>query len=90
MAKIADIFLILGIFSSFKRKNNEISNYLTGLFLPESILVTVENENQITNLAHLPFFTGKKFDNQKTTVFVCKDFTCSMPLESILEIEKHL
>ena len=71
-------------------KNSEISNYLTGLFLPESILVTVNNENQLTNLMHLPFFTGKKFDNEKTTVFVCKDFTCSLPLESISEIEKLL
>ena len=71
-------------------KNSEISNYLTGLFLPESILVTVNNENQLTNLIHLPFFAGKKFDNEKTTVFVCKDFTCSLPLESISEIEKLL
>ena len=71
-------------------KNSEISNHLTGLFLPESILVTVNNENQLTNLAHLPFFKGKNFDNEKTTVFVCKDFTCSLPLESILEIEKLL
>jgi len=71
-------------------KNSEISNYLTGLFLPESILVTVNNENQLTNLMHLPFFTGKKFDNEKTTVYVCKDFTCSLPLESISEIEKLL
>ena len=71
-------------------KNSDIVNYLTGSFLPESILVTVKNENQLTNLANLPFFAGKKFDKEKTTVFVCKDFTCSLPLESISEIEKHL
>ena len=71
-------------------KNSEISNYLTGLFLPESIIVSLNNENQLTNLAHLPFFKGKKFHNEKTTVIVCKDFACSLPLESILEIEKHL
>ena len=71
-------------------KNSETSNYLTGTFLPESILVTVNDENQLTNLADLPFFAGKKFDSEKTTVFVCKDFTCSLPLESISEIEKHL
>ncbi len=71
-------------------KNSEISNHLTGLFLPESILVTLNSENQLTNLAHLPFFKGKIFDNEKTTVFVCKNFTCSLPLESILEIEKLL
>ena len=71
-------------------KNTEISKYLTGMFLPESILVTVKNENQIKNLAKIPFFAGKEFNYDKTIVFVCKDFTCSLPLESISEIEKQL
>jgi uncharacterized protein YyaL (SSP411 family) len=71
-------------------KNSDVSNYLVGLFLPESILVTVKNENQLTNLANLQFFAGKKFDKEKTIVYVCKDFTCSLPLESISEIEKYL
>jgi len=71
-------------------KNTEISKYLTGMFLPESILVTVKNETQIKNLAKIPFFAGKEFKYDKTIVFVCKDFTCSLPLESISEIETQL
>jgi len=71
-------------------KNTEISKYLTGMFLPESILVTVRDENQIKNLAKIPFFAGKEFNYDKTIVFVCKDLTCSLPLESISEIEKQL
>ena len=71
-------------------KNTEISKYLTGMFLPESILVTVRDENQIKNLSMIPFFAGKEFNYDKTIVFVCKDFTCSLPLESISEIEKQL
>jgi len=71
-------------------QNNEIVDSLTNRFMPESILVTVKNENQLNNLSKLPFFEGKQFQNDKTTVFVCKDFTCSLPLETISEIEKHL
>ncbi|HEU03787.1 MAG TPA: thioredoxin domain-containing protein [Nitrosopumilus sp.] len=71
-------------------KNKEIVDSLTNRFMPESILVTVKNENQLNNLSKLPFFEGKQFQNDKTRVFVCKDFTCSLPLETILEIEKHL
>jgi len=71
-------------------KNTEISKYLTGMFLPESILVIVRDENQLKNLATIPFFAGKKFNYDKTIVFVCKDFTCSLPLESISEIETQL
>lgn len=71
-------------------KNKEIVDSLTNRFLPESIIVTVQNENQLNNLSKLPFFEGKQFQNDKTTVFVCKDFTCSLPLETMSEIEKHL
>ena len=71
-------------------QNKEIVDSLTNRFMPESILVTVKNENQLNNLSKLPFFEGKQFQNDKTTVFVCKDFTCSLPLETISEIEKHL
>ena len=70
--------------------NSEIVKYLTAKFLPESIIVCVQNENQIKNLNHMPFFKGKNFLIEKTIVFVCKDFSCSLPLESISEIEKQL
>lgn len=70
--------------------NKEIIDSLTKRFLPESILVTIKNDNQLSNLSTLPFFNGKKFQNEKTIVFVCKDFTCSLPLESLEEIGKHL
>ncbi|HLA22492.1 MAG TPA: thioredoxin, partial [Nitrosopumilaceae archaeon] len=70
------------------RKDLEIYNYLTKKFLPESILVTIDNEGSLSGLKKYPFFAGKEYDNTKTTVFVCKDFTCSMPLHSMSEIEK--
>ena len=71
-------------------KNKEINDFLTSRFLPESILVTVNNKNQIANLSKYTFFEGKEFNDEKTTVFVCKDFTCSLPLESISDVEKLL
>ncbi len=70
--------------------NSEIYDSISGRFLPESILVTIHNAEQIKSLSKYPFFSGKQFDDKKTTVFVCKDFTCSLPIESISEIEKHL
>jgi len=71
-------------------QNKEIVDSLTNGFMPESILVTVQNENQLNKISKLPFFEGKQFQNNKTTVFVCKDFTCSLPLETISEIKKQL
>ena len=71
------------------KENQEICNTLEGKFLPESILVLFENNSQIQNLTKYPFFAGKSFENN-TTVFVCKDFSCSLPLKTLPEIEKHL
>ena len=70
--------------------NSEIYQNLVKRFLPESIFITIQNEGQLAKLKEHPFFEGKEFPNDKTTVFVCKDFTCSLPLDSISEIEKHL
>lgn len=71
-------------------KNKTILNMLTKKFLPEAILVTVSDYTQLKNLAKHPFFAGKEFDSEKTIVFVCKNFSCSLPLESESEIEKLL
>ena len=68
-------------------KNEKIIESLTKKFLPEAILVTVKNEDQLNDLSKFPFFEGKQFPNDKTIVFVCKDFSCSLPLESIPDIE---
>ena len=71
-------------------ENHEMLKTLSGRFLPESILVTLNNENQLELLSKYPFFTGKQFSKSKSTVFVCKDFVCSLPLESISDVEKAL
>lgn len=70
-------------------ENSEICKSLFSKFMPESILVTIKNKTQLENLAKFPFFAGKKFTD-KTSVFVCKDFTCSLPLVTISEIDSHL
>ncbi|MBI5697280.1 MAG: thioredoxin domain-containing protein, partial [Thaumarchaeota archaeon] len=70
-------------------QGKEIYDYLTKQFLPESVLVTIQNDSQLQSLARYSFFAGKEFGND-TTVFVCKNFSCSLPLKTIPEIEKLL
>ena len=70
--------------------NKELCTFLQKQFLPESILVAVENRATLQELSQLPFFSGKEFVNDRTQVYVCKDFTCSLPLESIKDVEKLL
>ena len=71
-------------------KNSELVSSLRKKFLPESIMVLVENQSNLEALSKHSFFSGKEFQNDKTTVFVCKNFSCSLPLSDLSEIEKEL
>ena len=70
-------------------QDNSISDDLNKRFLPESVMVCIQDREHLEGLARYPFFSGKSFE-AKTTVFVCKDFTCSLPLHTVSEIEKNL
>ncbi len=70
-------------------ENSEICNFLYSKFLPESIMVSIKNKSQLENLSKFSFFAGKSFSD-KTSVFVCRNFTCSLPLETISEINSNL
>jgi uncharacterized protein YyaL (SSP411 family) len=68
--------------------NYEVRNYLYNKFIPEAIIVMIHRKEDLENLKDMQFFTGKEYDNTKTTVYVCRDFTCSLPLDTIEEIKK--
>ncbi|MEK0319427.1 MAG: thioredoxin, partial [Nitrosopumilus sp.] len=70
-------------------ENSELCKSLLTNYLPNSFMVTIQNSTQLENLSEYPFFTGKFFED-KTSVFVCKDFSCSLPLHTIDEINSHL
>jgi uncharacterized protein YyaL (SSP411 family) len=71
-------------------KNSELVSSLRKKFLPESIMVLIESQSNLEALSKHPFFSGKEFQNDKTIVFVCKNFSCSLPLSDLSEIEKEL
>jgi uncharacterized protein YyaL (SSP411 family) len=70
--------------------NKELCTYLEKRFLPESILVSVDSKENLEDLQFLPFFTGKKFIETKTQVYICKDSVCSLPLKTVEEVERLL
>jgi len=70
-------------------ENSKICESLLLDYLPNSILVTIKNSSQLDNLSKYPFFTGKLFED-KTTVFVCKNFSCSLPLHTVDEVKSNL
>jgi len=53
-------------------------------------MVIVRDKNNLDSLSKYAFFSGKEFHDDKTNVFVCKNFSCSLPLSDLSEIEKEL
>jgi len=70
-------------------ENSEICKSLLLDYLPNSILITIQNSSQLESLSEYPFFAGKFFEDN-TSVFVCKNFTCSLPLHTLDEIKLNL
>jgi len=70
-------------------ENSDICKSLLTNYLPNSFMVTIQNSTQLENLSEYSFFAGKNFED-KTSVFVCKDFSCSLPLHTLDEINSHL
>ena len=71
-------------------QNAELVSKLSKKFLPESIIVSIHQEDELNSLSKFSFFAGKEFLTDQTTVFVCKNFSCSLPLTSLTEVEEHI
>ena len=70
-------------------ENSNICKLLFETYLPNSFKIAISTQSQLEKLSEYPFFVGKEF-NSKTSVFICKDFSCSLPLNTIDEIRSKL
>jgi hypothetical protein len=70
-------------------ENSELCKSLFTNYLPNSFMVTIHNSDQLTHLSKYPFFTGKSFED-KTSIFICKNFSCSLPLHTLDEVNSTL
>ena len=70
-------------------EDSELCRSVLGEYVPNSIIVTVRDADQLSGLSGYPFFAGKSFGG-KTSAFVCKDFACSLALHTADEIKARL
>jgi len=70
--------------------HSELGNYLNRKFLPNAITAILK-ESDLSDLEMYPYFKNKSNNNKdKEFAFVCKDFTCSLPINTIDELEKNI
>lgn len=63
-------------------KDISIRRRLSAEFLPNCIMVFVQSREQAQSLVEYQFFAGKTFSDT-TQVFICRDMTCSPPLDTL-------
>lgn len=82
----------IAVFSSdenSKTNNSSLVAWLNRQFLPGSMIAIV-HPRELAKLQYYPFFKGRDPEGGRETAFVCKDFTCSLPIRSIEELERQL
>jgi uncharacterized protein YyaL (SSP411 family) len=63
--------------------------WLNKQFLPHSI-ISVVHPSELAKLQRYPYFKGREAQGGQETAFVCKNYTCSLPIKSIDELERQL
>ena len=82
----------IAIFSSDDNSNTNnprLVAWLNKQFLPGSMIAIV-HPRELAKLQYYPFFKGREAEGGREAAFVCKDFTCSLPIRSIEELERQL
>jgi uncharacterized protein YyaL (SSP411 family) len=69
--------------------NSNLAAWLNRQFLPHTIIGIV-HPNELAKLERYPYFKGREAQGGQETAFVCKNYTCSLPIKSIEELESQL
>jgi uncharacterized protein YyaL (SSP411 family) len=84
--------------------SERMSDWLGKQFIPNGIVALVNDSSQLTELGKYSFFSGKKVedatDKEKDDVknrishgeyaFVCRNFSCSLPVYSIEQLQENI
>jgi uncharacterized protein YyaL (SSP411 family) len=85
--------------------SQQMSHWLGRQFIPNGIVTVIKSSSQLEELQKYSFFNGKKEEdnsereNQKSSnnnndnseyAFVCKNFTCSVPIHSLQDLQRHI
>lgn len=70
------------------KEESEMARWLGRTFLPDGITASVK-QTDLAPLEKYAFFKGRGVDAGETA-FVCRNFTCSLPIKSVKELSRQL
>lgn len=71
-----------------KSRSSPMAAWLKSKFIPDGVNAIVTQEN-IGDLEKYPYFKGRQSVSSETA-FVCRNFACSLPIQSEAELARHL
>jgi uncharacterized protein len=71
------------------RNNSGLAELVNRQFIPHGINAIVR-PNEFVTLQKYPYFKGRSAEGRGETAFVCKNFSCSLPIRSVKELEREL
>jgi uncharacterized protein YyaL (SSP411 family) len=75
--------------SSNTNNSSSLVAWLNRQFLPHSI-ISIVHPSELAKLQRYPYFKERGAEGGQETAFVCKNYTCSLPIKSIEELERQL
>jgi uncharacterized protein YyaL (SSP411 family) len=75
--------------SSKTNNNSSLVAWLNRQFLPHGI-ISIVHQSELAKLQGNSYFKGREAQEGEETAFVCKNYTCSLPIKSIEELERQL
>ena len=75
------------IFIKGKKNQKYLLDQIKKIYIPNKIFQQINNSNKLKK--NHPAY-GKKTFNGKTTIYICKNQTCSQPITTIKELKKNL
>jgi uncharacterized protein YyaL (SSP411 family) len=70
-------------------EDSRLALWLNKQFLPNSIRGIIQLK-ELANLQKYPFFKGRQPQRAMETAYVCKNYSCSLPIQSVEELERQL
>jgi uncharacterized protein YyaL (SSP411 family) len=75
--------------NSSNTNSSKLVSWLNRQFLPHSI-ISIVHPSELAKLQRYSYFKEREAKGAQETAFVCKNYTCSLPIKSIEELERQL
>jgi uncharacterized protein len=75
--------------SSNTNNTSSLVAWLNRQFIPHGI-ISIVHPSELANLQRYAYFKEREAEGGQETAFVCRNYTCSLPIKSIEQLERQI